>query len=465
MKPVIALVGRPNVGKSTLFNRITRTRNALVADEAGFTRDRNYGLGKLNDHRTCIVVDTGGLTDEKKEINELIMAQALLAVEEANVILLLVDGRAGLTASDEAIVAQLRIFGKPVILVINKCEGLDETMAGAEFQSLGLSHSVVISAAHGDGVPDLLFVVDTLLSPLSEPEQLEPEQGIKIAFTGRPNVGKSTLVNRIFGEQRVLTMDEPGTTRDSIYIPFERTGQKYTLIDTAGLRRRSKVDDKLEKLSTIKTMQAIDEANVVILVLDARQGIADQDAKVLGYILESGKALVIAVNKWDKLDADDKRRIETELDRKLSFIDFAKVHYISALHGTGTENLLRSVIVAYRSATGQFATPQLTRLLEAAVQQHSPPMSKGRQIKLRYAHQGGHNPPKIIIHGNQTEAVPVSYRRYLENYFRKALKLEGTPVRIEFKRGDNPFAGKKNILTKRQIDKRKRLKRFVKRKA
>jgi len=464
MKPVIALVGRPNVGKSTLFNRLTRTRDALVADQAGFTRDRNYGLGKVGD-RSCIVVDTGGLTDEKKDINQLIMAQALTAVQEANVILLLVDGRSGLTAGDESILAQLRPFGKPLILVINKCEGMEETLVSAEFQTLGLAHYVAISAAHGNGMPDLLAIIDGLLPLTSEGEDLEQEQGIRITFAGRPNVGKSTLVNRILGEQRVLTQDEPGTTRDSIYIPFEREGQVYTLIDTAGLRRRSKVADQLEKLSTIKTMQAIAEANVVILVVDARQGISDQDARVLGYILDSGKALVIAVNKWDKLDEDYKRRIKVELDRKFSFVDFASIHFISALHGTGITKLFRSVISAYRSATGQYATPQLTRLLESAVQQHSPPMVKGRQIKLRYAHQGGQNPPKIIIHGNQTESVPVTYRRYLENYFRKALKLEGTPVHIEFKHGKNPFAGKKNVLTKRQIDKRKRLKRFIKKNA
>jgi len=290
-------------------------------------------------------------------------------------------------------------------------------------------------------------------------------KGIKIAIVGRPNVGKSTLVNKILGEKRVLAFDEPGTTRDSIYIPFVRGKQAYTLIDTAGLRRRSKIADAVEKLSTIKAMQAIEEANVVILVLDARQGISDQDAKVLGYVLDSGKSLVIAVNKWDSLEDDYKRRVKTELDRKLSFVDFASIHFISALHGTGIAQLFQSVINAYRSATQQFATPQLSRLLEEAVQQHSPPMVQGRQIKLRYAHQGGQNPPKIIVHGNQTEAVPVAYRRYLENYFRKALKLEGTPIHIEFKRSKNPFAGRKNVLTKRQVDKRKRLKRFVRKSA
>lgn len=464
MNPVIALVGRPNVGKSSLFNRLTKTRDALVADQAGFTRDRNYGLCKVND-RSCIIVDTGGLTDEKQGLNQSIVAQALHAVEEADIVLLLVDGRSGLTASDQNILAQLRPFGKPVVLVVNKCEGLDEAIAGAEFQTLGLSHSVAVSAAHGDGVPDLLAIMDTLMPLASETGQPEPEQGIKITFAGRPNVGKSTLVNRILGEDRVLVVDEPGTTRDSIYIPFEREGQVYTLIDTAGLRRRGKVVDLVEKLSAIKTMQAIEESHVVILVLDARQGISDQDAKVLGYILDSGKALVIAVNKWDKLDADYKQRVKTELNRKLSFVDFARIRFISALHGTGIADLFCSVAAANRSATGQFSTPRLTRLLETAVQEHAPPMVRGRQIKLRYAHQGGVNPPKIIIHGNQTEAVPVTYRRYLQNYFRKALRLEGTPVHIEFKRGKNPFAGRKNTLTKRQLDKRKRLKRFVRKNA
>ena len=464
MNPVIALIGRPNVGKSTLFNRLTRTRNALVADQAGLTRDRNYGLTRAG-VRPCIVIDTGGLTDEKEGLTSLIMAQALRAVDEADVILFIVDGRAGLTAADEGILAQLRPFGKPVILVVNKSEGLEDAMVNAEFQSLGLAHCVAISAAHGDGVPDLVEVIEPLLPAAAESIDEETDPGIKIAIVGRPNVGKSTLVNKILGEKRVLAFDEPGTTRDSIYIPFVRGKQAYTLIDTAGLRRRSKIADAVEKLSTIKAMQAIEEANVVILVLDARQGISDQDAKVLGYVLDSGKSLVIAVNKWDSLEDDYKRRVKTELDRKLSFVDFASIHFISALHGTGIAQLFQSVINAYRSATQQFATPQLSRLLEEAVQQHSPPMVQGRQIKLRYAHQGGQNPPKIIVHGNQTEAVPVAYRRYLENYFRKALKLEGTPIHIEFKRSKNPFAGRKNVLTKRQVDKRKRLKRFVRKSA
>ena len=464
MNPVIALIGRPNVGKSTLFNRLTRTRNALVADQAGLTRDRNYGLTRAG-VRPCIVIDTGGLTDEKEGLTSLIMAQALRAVDEADVILFIVDGRAGLTAADEGILAQLRPFGKPVILVVNKSEGLEDAMVNAEFQSLGLAHCVAISAAHGDGVPDLVEVIEPLLPAAAESIDEETDPGIKIAIAGRPNVGKSTLVNKILGEKRVLAFDEPGTTRDSIYIPFVRGKQAYTLIDTAGLRRRSKIADAVEKLSTIKAMQAIEEANVVILVLDARQGISDQDAKVLGYVLDSGKSLVIAVNKWDSLEDDYKRRVKTELDRKLSFVDFASIHFISALHGTGIAQLFQSVINAYRSATQQFATPQLSRLLEEAVQQHSPPMVQGRQIKLRYAHQGGQNPPQIIVHGNQTEAVPVAYRRYLENYFRKALKLEGTPIHIEFKRSKNPFAGRKNVLTKRQVDKRKRLKRFVRKSA
>ena len=464
MNPVIALIGRPNVGKSTLFNRLTRTRNALVADQAGLTRDRNYGLTRAG-VRPCIVIDTGGLTDEKEGLTSLIMAQALRAVDEADVILFIVDGRAGLTAADEGILAQLRPFGKPVILVVNKSEGLEDAMVNAEFQSLGLAHCVAISAAHGNGVPDLVEVIEPLLPAAAESIDEETDPGIKIAIVGRPNVGKSTLVNKILGEKRVLAFDEPGTTRDSIYIPFVRGKQAYTLIDTAGLRRRSKIADAVEKLSTIKAMQAIEEANVVILVLDARQGISDQDAKVLGYVLDSGKSLVIAVNKWDSLEDDYKRRVKTELDRKLSFVDFASIHFISALHGTGIAQLFQSVINAYRSATQQFATPQLSRLLEEAVQQHSPPMVQGRQIKLRYAHQGGQNPPQIIVHGNQTEAVPVAYRRYLENYFRKALKLEGTPIHIEFKRSKNPFAGRKNVLIKRQVDKRKRLKRFVRKSA
>lgn len=464
MNSVIALVGRPNVGKSSLFNRLTGTRDALVVDQAGFTRDRNYGFCKVND-RTCIIVDTGGLTDSKDDLDRQIVTQAMYAVDEADIILLLVDGRSGLSNGDENILARLRLTGKPLILVINKCEGLEVAIASAEFWSLGIPHWVAISAAHGDGMAVLLRTINDLLPPADEFAQLEYQQGIRVTVAGRPNVGKSTLINRVLGEQRVLALDKPGTTRDSIYIPFERDGQVYTLVDTAGLRRRGKVTDMIERLSAIKTMQAVEESNVVILVLDARQGISDQDARILGYVLDSGRALVIAVNKWDKLDADYKTRIKMELDRKLSFIEFASIHFISALHGTGIGGLFRSVINAYHCATGQYSTPQLTRVLESAIRQHPPPMVRGRQIKLRYAHQGGQNPPKIIIHGNQTEAVPKGYRRYLQNYFSRSLKLEGTPLNIEFKRGINPYAGRKNTLTKRQLDKRRRRNRYSRKNA
>ena len=463
MKPVIALVGRPNVGKSTLFNRLTRSRDALVADQPGLTRDRKFGEGRMGE-RPYIVVDTGGLSGEETGLDGLMARQSWQAVEESDAILFLVDARDGLTAEDENIAARLRSTGKPVWLVVNKVDGLDPDVVAAEFHALGLGEPHPIAAAHGRGVRQL---IDTVLAALPAPaersEEEEAEQGIRIAIVGRPNVGKSTLVNRILGEERVVAYDMPGTTRDSIYLPFERDGQKYTLIDTAGIRRRSRVKEAIEKFSVIKAMQAIEDAHVVIMLLDAREGISEQDATLFGFILDSGRALVIAVNKWDGLDADQKARIRRELEVKLPFINFARIHYISALHGSGVGELFESVQKAYASAMRDLPTHRLTEILEQLVQAHPPPVVKGRRIKLRYAHQGGRNPPLIVIHGTQTEAVPDAYRRYLINGFRKALKLEGTPIRIEFKSGKNPYAGRKNVLTKRQIEKRKRLKKFTSR--
>ena len=461
MKPVLALLGRPNVGKSTLFNCLTRTRDALVADQPGLTRDRQFGVGRLG-ARPYIVVDTGGLSDDPEGIDNLMQAQVMQAVGDADVILFLVDGRAGITAGDEAIMTRLRPYGKRVVLVVNKTEGLNSVECSADFMRLGLAEVHTISAAHQAGVDQL---VEDVLAPFPETE-LETEEEdnrIRIAVVGRPNVGKSTLVNRILGEQRVVAYDEPGTTRDSIFIPFERDGQDYTLIDTAGVRRRSRVAEVVEKFSIIKTLQAITSAHVVILVLDARQEVSDQDARLLGLILESGRALVIAINKWDGLDTDVRERIRSELERKFAFINFAQCHYISALHGSGVGDLFGSILKAHAASMRKLSTPNLTRLLQNAVEQHQPPLVNGRRIKLRYAHQGGHNPPLIIIHGNQVNAVPDDYNRYLVNFFRKHLQLEGTPVRIEFKSGDNPFKGRKNELNKRQIARRKRLKRFVKR--
>ncbi len=463
MKPVIALVGLPNVGKSTLFNRLTRTRDALVADQPGLTRDRNYGEGKVGDY-PYIVVDTGGLGDATKGIDGLMMDQAMVAIDEADAVLFLVDGRAGLTAGDRTIADRLRRSGKPLMLVINKAEGRDIELISSEFHELGYAQMVVISAAHGEGVSDMM--ADVFEHMIEIEEEVEDEEdgprSIKVAIAGRPNVGKSTLVNRILKEDRVLAFDRPGTTRDSIRIPFTRGKQDYILIDTAGMRRRGRVSEVVEKFSSIKALQAISEADVAILVVDAHAGgISEQDTKILGYVLESGKALVIAINKWDGMNEYEQQRVKDELQRRLAFIDFAEIHFISALKGKGVDGLFKSVQRAYHSAQQALSTPQLTRILAEAVAQHAPPTVHMRRIKLRYAHQGGHRPPLIVIHGNQTESVPDSYVRYLEKTFRKALKLEGTPIKIEFRTSDNPFKGQKNVLTDRQQDKRKRFKRFL----
>lgn len=459
MKPVIALVGRPNVGKSTLFNRLTKSRDALVADQPGLTRDRKFGDGKLGD-RDYIVVDTGGLSGDDTGIDGLMASQSWQAVEDSDKILFIVDARSGLTAEDDNIARRLRATGKDVHLVVNKTDGLDADVVTAEFYALGLGEPIAIAAAHGRGVNQMLSHVFTDL-PEEEPEDEEKDKSIRIAIVGRPNVGKSTLVNRILGEERVVAYDLPGTTRDSIYLPFERDAQAYTLIDTAGIRRRARVKEAIEKFSIIKAMQAIEDSHVVIMLLDGQEGITDQDATLFGFILDSGRALVIAVNKWDGLDVEQKDKVKHELDYKLPFLSFAKIHYISALHGSGVGNLFKSVLKAHESATRDLSTNQLTELLEELVRAHQPPMVKGRRIKLRYAHQGGRNPPVIVIHGNQTEALPDAYRRYLINSFQKYLKLQGTPIRIELKSGKNPFQGKKNILSKRQLDKRKRLRKFT----
>lgn len=463
MKPVIALVGRPNVGKSTLFNRLTRSRDALVADQPGMTRDRKYGEGRLGDH-PYIVIDTGGLSGEEEGLDGLMAAQSWQAVQQADIVLFMTDARDGLTAMDENIAKRLRASGKQIVLVVNKIDGMNADVVLADFFALGLGEPQGIAAAHGRGVTAL--IEQTLADLPEEPEpDLEDEQaGIKIAIVGRPNVGKSTLVNRMLGEERVVAFDLPGTTRDSIYLPFERDEQKYTLIDTAGVRRRSRVSEAVEKFSVIKALQAIEDAHVVIMVLDAQEGITEQDASLLGFVMDTGKALVIAVNKWDGLSRDQRDKVKHEIDYKLPFLNFAHKQFISALHGTGVGDLFGQVQKAYRSAMADFSTPMLTRLLEDLVQTHQPPLVKGRRIKLRYAHQGGKNPPLIIIHGNQTEAVPDSYRRYLINAFVKYLKLQGTPVRIEFKTGENPYKGKKNVLTERQIKRKRRIMQHVKRK-
>ncbi|PUA19769.1 ribosome biogenesis GTPase Der [Glaciimonas sp. PCH181] len=443
MKPVIALVGRPNVGKSTLFNRMTRSRDALVADLPGLTRDRHYGEGRMGE-RPFLVIDTGGFEPVAKDgIMHEMAKQTKQAVAEADVVIFIVDGRQGLTPHDKTITDFLRKSGRSVMLVVNKSEGMKYTSVTAEFYELGLGDPYVISAAHGDGVADL--VEESLdLAFAQRPPEIEElvtnQRSIKIAIVGRPNVGKSTLVNTLLGEERVIAFDMPGTTRDSIEIPFERDGTHYTLIDTAGIRRRGKVFEAIEKFSVVKTLQSISEANVVLLLLDAQQDISEQDAHIAGFILETGRALVVGINKWDGLTSERREEIKIDLDRKLNFLSFAKFHYISALKSTGIAPLMKSVDAAYGAAMSNLTTPKLTRALLEAVE-HQQPRRKGSiRPKLRYAHQGGMNPPIVVIHGNALEAIDANYRRYLEKYFRETFSLIGTPLRIEFKSGKNPFA-------------------------
>lgn len=458
--PVVALVGRPNVGKSTLFNALTRTRDALVADLPGLTRDRQYGFGIVG-QRPYIVVDTGGLTDAAAGIEALARKQTLQALEESQVVLFLVDARSGMTPGDEAVAALLRRLPLRVIVVLNKSEGLDRGVAGAEFHRLGLGEPWAISAAHGQGILELMaHVLDNVGNATVVRQEDDTEgQGVKVAIVGRPNVGKSTLINRMLGEERVLAYDQPGTTRDSVFIPFERDGQRYTLIDTAGVRRRARVQDRIEKFSIVKTMQAIDAAHVVIFLADAQQEIGAQDARLLGLVASRGRALVVAVNKWDGLNSEERDRIRRELDLKLSFVDYARIHRISALHGTGVGDLFASVLEAYTAAMKDLSTPHLTRALEMAVAAHAPPAVHGRRIKLRYAHQGGRNPPTIVVHGNQTARLSPDYRRYLIHHFRQVFGLYGTPIELQLRTGDNPYQGRRNRLTPRQARKRARVRR------
>ena len=459
MIPVIALVGRPNVGKSTLFNRLTKTQDALVADFPGLTRDRQYGEALFND-RPFIVVDTGGIGVDDIAVDSLMSKQSAIALNEADAVLFIVDGRSGLTGIDITISNNLRKLNKKIHLIVNKTEGLDDDIACSDFQSLGITEVHSISASHGLGISSLLEII---LTPfVAETEEVHHDKAIKIAFAGRPNVGKSTLINRILGEERVVVYDMPGTTRDSISIPFERDDQRYVLIDTAGVRRKSRVGEKIEKFSVIKTLQAIKESHVCLQLLDANEGITDQDMNLLGFIIESGKALVIAINKWDGLDGEHKERVKDELSRRLHFANFAKIRFISALHGSGVGGLFKDINEAYASATQSFSTPKLTRLLQDITTKHTPPCVEGRRIKMRYAHIGGHNPPIIIIHGNQLDSLPESYKRYLNNEFTKQLQLVGTPLKIEFRGGDNPYADKKNKLSTRQVNKKRRLMKRVK---
>ena len=540
MTKVVALVGRPNVGKSTLFNRLTKTRDALVADFPGLTRDRKYGRAMYQDHE-YILIDTGGIDGSEEGIETHMAEQSLLAIDEADLVLFLVDAKNGLSAGDYMIADYVRKQDKKVTVVANKIDGMDPDVVVGEFYALGLSGEIYpIAAEHGRGVGVLLDeVVAPVLEdeaekprfevgPFDDPEALEWEKGfdfldnvpvdkeaggfnwyewkqrhkpgnqdaagneagntagndakdaaydknadetqdavpfadlpVKFAIVGRPNVGKSTLTNRMLGEDRVVVYDEPGTTRDSIYIPLDRDRDHYIVIDTAGVRKRKKVNLAVEKFSVVKTLQAIEDCNVALLVIDANAGVTDQDLSLLSFIIQSGRALVIAVNKWDGLSQEVKEKIKTELNLRLGFVDFAEVHFISALHGTGVGNLFDSIKRAYASATTRVGTSRLNRILEMAVRQLEPPMSAGRRIKLKYAHAGGYNPPRIIIHGNKTRDLTDSYKRYLTNYFRESLKIVGTPVSLEFHEGDNPFENKKNKLTQSQIRAKRRLMKFV----
>ncbi|MEJ4045189.1 ribosome biogenesis GTPase Der [Erwinia sp. SLM-02] len=492
MVPVVALVGRPNVGKSTLFNRLTRTRDALVADFPGLTRDRKYGRAEI-EGREYICIDTGGIDGTEEGVETRMAEQSLLAIEEADVVLFMVDARAGLMPADTAIANHLRSREKPTFLVANKTDGLDADAAVLDFWSLGLGEIHPIAASHGRGVTSLLEMVLLPWMDKVDPREVTEEEEnaaywaelerkeakargeviedekeeeddfnpldlpIKLAIVGRPNVGKSTLTNRILGEDRVVVYDMPGTTRDSIYIPMERDGREYILIDTAGVRKRGKVTDTVEKFSVIKTLQAIEDANVVMLVIDAHLGISDQDLSLLGFILNSGRSLVIVVNKWDGLSQEVRDEVKETLDFRLGFIDFARIHFISALHGSGVGNLFESVTEAYDCSTRRVNTSMLTRIMNMAADDHQPPMVRGRRVKLKYAHAGGYNPPIVVIHGNQVKDLPDSYKRYLMNYFRRSLEVMGTPIRIQFKEGENPFEGKRNLLTPNQLRKRKRL--------
>lgn len=481
MIPVVALVGRPNVGKSTLFNCLTRTRDALVADFPGLTRDRQYAQAQIAGIE-LIVIDTGGLDDSEEGIYSPMARQSLLAIEEADLVLFLVDARTGLLPADYSIAKHLRTCDKSTYLVINKIDGLNVDTVTTDFYALGFRQMHTIAAAHGRGVTSLMqhalvpwiaaagatddtvtIETETFSSPPTTVDEQSASAAafsdlpITLAIVGRPNVGKSTLINRILGEERVVVFDMPGTTRDAISIPLQRNGANYILIDTAGVRKRAKIDETVEKFSVIKTLRAIEAANVVLLVIDAREGIADQDLSLLGFILNSGRSLVIAVNKWDGLTQETKDEIKQALDHRLGFIDFARIHFISALHGSGVGNLFTSVNEAYQCATKRVSTSALTRIMQIAVDDHQPPLIRGRRVKLKYAHAGGYNPPIVIIHGNQVEDLPDSYKRYLMNYFRRALHIMGSPIRIQFKESNNPFKERRNTLTPTQQRKRRRL--------
>jgi GTP-binding protein len=456
MLPAVALVGRPNVGKSTLFNQLTGSRDALVADFPGLTRDRRYGFGK-RDGRSFLVVDTGGLGDDVSDTAALAALQTEIAVDEADAIVFVVDYKDGLTAVDERVAEQLRTANKPVTVAVNKSEGMGPEIAEAEFHSLGLGAPVSIAALHGRRLAELMTRV---LSPFDEADAGEIDESLRgphVAVVGRPNVGKSTLINRLLGSARLVTSPEPGTTRDSVLVPCERNDKNFVLVDTAGIRRRARVNEMIEKFSVVQSLRAIENAGVVILLVDAREGITDQDLHLIGLILERGRAITIGVNKWDNLDSAHRRQVDAQIDRKLEFVAFARISHISALYGSGIDDVIGAALDAYEAAGREFSTPRLNEILERAMVAHAPPIVAGRRTRLRYAHQGGRHPPIIVIHGNRAERLPGHYRRYLTNLFRRALKLEGAALRLEFRTGDNPYAGKRNTLTRRQIKRRQRV--------
>ncbi|QNK01140.1 ribosome biogenesis GTPase Der [Dyella telluris] len=462
MLPVVALVGRPNVGKSTLFNALTRSRDALVADMPGVTRDRHYGVCRTGT-RPFVVVDTGGLSGDEEGLDGLTAQQVRLAIEEASVLVFVVDARDGLLPQDRTILDELRRSGKPIIAGVNKTDGLDLQNAMAEFAVFGIANTLPLSAAHNRGTEDLVASALTLL-PEDEHEEVEAvdPDSIRVAIVGRPNAGKSTLINRLLGEDRLIVSNVAGTTRDPIKVSLERDGRKYTLIDTAGVRRKARVEEAVEKFSVIKTLQSMAAAQVVVVMIDARENLADQDLTLIGHAVDEGRALVIAVNKWDGMDSYQREQCQKALERRLQFVDWAKNVFISALHGSGLRELMKSVVRAHHAATKELGSSELTKTLERAYESYQPPLVRGHAPKLRFAHPGGTNPPTIVIHGSRTKHIAPAYRRYLENFFRKRYRLEGTPVRIEFRDGENPYAGKKNVLTEGQMRKRQRMIREMK---
>lgn len=465
MLPLVALVGRPNVGKSTLFNALTRTRDALVHDEPGVTRDRNYGVCRLDQERPFVLVDTGGIAGDEEGLAGATAKQSRTAAEEADLVLFVVDGREGPSALDDDILRWLRKASRPTFLVVNKTDGIDVRASLAEFSRYGFTDVFAVSSAHRQGVDELLEAVLEKLPEDGDAETLDDDpERIRIAFVGRPNVGKSTLVNRILGEERMIASDVPGTTRDAIAADLERDGRKYRLIDTAGLRRKGRVEEAVEKFSIVKTLQAIEQCQVAVIMLDANEGVTDQDASVLGAVLDAGRALVVAVNKWDGLSDYQRGQVEALLSRKLSFVQWAEAVRISAKHGSGLRELFKAIHRAHTSATKQFSTAEVTKALEIAYETSPPPVVRGHVAKLRFAHPGGENPPTFIVHGTRLRTLSESYRRYLENFFRKRFKLVGTPVRFVFKEGDNPYKDKKNVLTDRQVARKRRMIRHVKRK-